>query len=210
MTFVTLFHGQKIAPAPGKKILLSEEYSELLNVQELLEKTRTDIEEFHKEAAEEAAALKKKSQDEGFQAGLNEWTSKFVDFERELKHSILECEKAIAPMAIQAAKKVVGKELEIHPETLVDIVKQGLKAVRQHRTFRIIVNRKDLELLDSKRPELKEGLEQVESLTVLPRDDIKPGNAMIETEKGIINLDLELVWQSLEKALLQLLAPKTT
>ena len=90
--------------------------------------------------------------------------------------------------------------MQLHPDLVIDIIKQSLKSVSQHKRFTIYVNKQDLSIVDENRPKLKEGLESVESLGVAAREDIKQGDAIIETEAGIINVEQEKLWKSLESA----------
>ena len=52
----------------------------------------------------------------------------------------------IFPVALEAAKKIVGREIEASEDTIVDIVSNSLKAVSTHKKITIYVNRKDLEI----------------------------------------------------------------
>ena len=103
--------------------------------------------------------------------------------------------------AIQAAKKIVGREIELDRNTIVDIISNKLKSVAQHKCVTIYVNQSDLTLLDKNRPRLKEVLENVEALSVQAREDVETGGCIIETEGGIINnASLEAQWRALETA----------
>lgn len=200
MKYFSLIHKDQLVKAPGKTIIKASEFSELLNGQELLKKIEEDIALYRKEIEEECVKLKEEAKKEGFAKGLEEWSQKIKELEDHIQSAKEEVEKLIVPVAMQAAKKIVGKEMELRPDIILDIIKQSLKSVSQHKRFTIYVNRQDLNLVDENRPKLKEGLESVESLSVATRDDIKPGDAIIETEAGIINVEQEKLWKSLEAA----------
>lgn len=119
--------------------------------------------------------------------------------EKEIQRARKEFEEAILAAAMAAAKKFVGRELEQNPSTLVEIVAKSLKAVSQHKKIIIYCSKKDFELLDAARPDLKKLFEQLESLTVAVKEGID--GYIIETERGIINHgNLEELWNALEKA----------
>lgn len=111
-----------------------------------------------------------------------------------------EVHKNILPLALKAAKKIVGEELKLHPDRIVDIVLNSLKPVTQHKKIIIYVNKVDLAMLEENREKLKQAFERLESLSVQERSDIEPGGCMIETEAGIINAQLENQWRALENA----------
>lgn len=108
--------------------------------------------------------------------------------------------KLILPLALKAAKKIVAKELETQPETIVDIVLQALAPVLQNHRITIWVNKADKEILEKEKTRIREKLEQVESLSIKERDDVAQGGCVIETESGIINASIENQWRAIESA----------
>src|SRR5262249_15045025 len=119
-----------------------------------------------------------------------------------------ELEKTLIPVALKAAKKIVGREIELSEDTIVDIVSNLLKSVSQHKKITIYVNKKDLDSLEAARPRLKKIFESLEVLSLRERQDITPGGCVIETEAGIINAQLENQWRSLEAAFEKLMKSK--
>ena len=57
-----------------------------------------------------------------------------------------------------------------------------------------------MDILEKHKPRLRDMFEHLESLSIRPRDDIEPGGCVIETEIGIINVEMEHRWRVLEKA----------
>ena len=116
---------------------------------------------------------------------------------KQIEHDL---QNLVLPLALKAAKKIVGTELQSHPETIVEIVRQNLKAVTQAHHIKIYVNRKDYEFLEKKKKEIKKILDHVQTFTVEEREDVSSGGCIIETEAGIINASLENQWRALEAA----------
>src|SRR5690606_15262613 len=106
----------------------------------------------------------------------------------------------VVPIALKAAKKIVGKEIEASEKTVVDIIANSLKAVSQHKKIRIYVNPKEFDIIEENREKIKKIFENLEALSILPQDDVSPGGCIIETEGGIINAQLENQWMILENA----------
>lgn len=201
-------HGGEVRIAPKTKIIPAEEFSTLQSAQEVLIHVNADAEKYKKEVVAEIETLKEQAQREGFEAGYTEWTTKLANLEEEILKVRKDLEQKIVPAAIQAAKKIVNKELEISQETIVDIVSSTLKSISQHKKVTIYVNQNDLITLEKKRSELKQIFENLESISIRPRADIKPGGCVIETEVGIINAQLENRWRILEAAFSKILQPK--
>ena len=106
---------------------------------------------------------------------------------------------SIVPAAMTAAKKIVGREMTADPTVIVDIVRQALKSVAHNKFITIYVNKVDLANLETHKERLKEVLEKLENLT-LREKDIPSGDCIIETEEGIVNLQLDKQWEALEAA----------
>lgn len=115
--------------------------------------------------------------------------------------------KLILPLALKVAKKIVAKELETHPDTIVDIVMQALSAVLHNHRVTIWVSKADKEIVDAHKARLKEKLDQVESLSIKERGDITPGGCIIESETGVVNAELENQFRAIESTLDKHVAP---
>lgn len=182
------------------KIVPKEEFCTLLNAIEVLEKAQKDAEQYREQVTVECEKLKEKAKEEGFSEGLLQFNEHLMTFEQELRRIRLEMQKAILPIALSAAKKIVSTELKTHPDTIVDIVLQALAPARQNHKIIIYVNKQDKEALETNKDRLKEILEQLQSLSIQEREDVSSGGCIIETESGIINASIENQWRALETA----------
>lgn len=200
MKFFSLIYEGDVHPSDDQKIIPAEDYSTLMQAVEVLEKAREDAVAMRKAIEKEAEDRYEAAKKEGFQEGLNQFTQKMLWFDNELKRLRIDLQKQVLPIALKAARKIVAKELEMHPEAIVDIVMQTLATVSQSKQITIIVSKKDREALEAARPQLKQVMEQVESFTIVDRAEITPGGCIIETEAGIINATFENQWRALEMA----------
>lgn len=198
--FISLIHGNDIHIAPETKIVPADTFSSLLQATEMLEAVKEDAKQYKLSVAKECETVKEQAFKEGFEAGFQEWAKHIAYLEKEIEKAHQEVQKVVVPLALKAAKKIVGREIELNPETTVDIMTNSLKAVSQHKKIVIFVNRKDLEVLDKHKEQLKKLFEHLESLSIRERNDVQPGGCIIETESGIINAQLANKWQALEQA----------
>lgn len=196
--FFSLIHGEKIHVSPGTKVIPSESIAKLIDAQEVMEEVKKDAELYKKEVVSEIEQLKAQAQKEGFEQGYAEWIEKISDLEEEIKKVRTDTQAVIVPIALKAAKKIVGREMEASEKTVVDIIANSLKAVSQHKKIRIYVNPKEYDILEENRSRIKSIFENLEALSILPQDDVDPGGCIIETEGGIINAQLENQWMILE------------
>jgi type III secretion protein L len=200
MNYLTLLLEGEIHPAPGQKVIPANEFSKLLSAQELVDKARADGEEYKKQVAEEAEKQKQQAVQEGFDSGLAKWAEQIAHLEKTLETKMHQMDDQVGQVALIAAKKVVGRALEIDKTLVADVVASALKPVVHHTTIQIFVNKADLDAVEAARPKLKGLFDRLKSLTVAPRDDVQPGGCIIETEAGIINAQLDQLWKSLETA----------
>lgn len=204
--FFSLIHsGENIHIAPETDILPSEAFSSLLSAEELLAKVQDDITTFKKGVAEECEIVKEQAYKEGFEEGYAVWTQHVAALEKEISRVHEEVRKLIVPLALKAAKKIVGRELEVSKDVTVDIVANSLKAVAQHKKIIVYVNKQDVEALEASKSRLRGLFEQLESLSIRERADIERGGCIIETEAGIINARLPNQWLILEQAFASLM-----
>jgi len=197
---LSILSSQEIHLAPGQKSLPAAEFSKLVSAQEVLNILEADTVEFKKQVAMEAEKTKESAFQEGFQEGLIALNKHIHALDQELKTLRNDVQKKILPLALKAARKIIGEELKLHPDRIVDIVLTSLKPVTQHRKITIYVNRADLDTLEQSRPKIRDLFEHLDNLSIQERSDIEPGGCMIETEAGIINAQLESQWRALETA----------
>lgn len=198
--FSLIFGNKEIRTSPGTKRIPANEFSILQTAEETLTLAKEEVEQFKKEAAEETEKAKQEAIAQGFQEGLVSFDKHLFALDQELKDLRIEIQKKILPLSLSAARKIIGEELKLHPDRIVDIVLNSLKPVTQHKKIMIYVNKADLAALEEQRPKIKEIFEHLQSLSLEERDDIEPGGCMIETEAGIINAQLENQWRALESA----------
>lgn len=207
MKFFTLFSNQDVRIAPGKKVIPSEDFSTLASAGEILDQAEAEAENFKKEVAAEAELIKEKAFHEGFSQGLISLNHHLAALDKELKEIRNEIQKKILPLSLKAVRKIVGEELKLHPDRIVDIILTALKPVTQHRRVIIYVNRADLDLIEQNRSKIKKLFEHLENLSIQERGDIEPGGCIIETEAGIINAQLETQLNALESAFASFMVP---
>jgi type III secretion protein L len=198
--FFSLLSGKEVHIASGEKVIPAREFSTLESASEILKLVQEEAAEFRKEVAVEAEKIKEKAFDEGFQEGLTALNKHLFSLNEELKTLREDIQKKILPLSLKAARKIMGEELRLHPDRIVDIVLTSLKPVTQHKKITIYVNKADLEMIENSKSKIKKIFEHLESLSIQERSDIEPGGCMIETEAGIINAQLENQWRALEAA----------
>lgn len=199
-TFFTLIYGDKIKAAPGKKIIPASELSVLQESYQILEHTKEDADKYRLEVTEECEKIKEMAYQEGYEEGYKQWSEQLAHLENRFQDHQKAIQQMIIPVALKAAKKIVGREIELSEDSIVDIIASNLKGITQHKKITIFVNKKELDILEQNKQKLRDLFEHAESFSIRPRDDIAPGGCVIETEVGIVNAQMEHRWKVLEKA----------
>ena len=200
MNLFTLLKKDQVHLQPKTKVVSAEDFSKLVSADQIVTQTQEEEPVYRSEVAHECEKLKELAEAAGFEEGMRQWSEQIKFLENEIKKVRQEMEHSIVPLALTAVKKMIGKELEIKPETVVDIVATALKTVSQHRRVSIYVNKFDLDYVEAQRSRLKALFEHLESLAIAVREDIPQGGCIIETEAGIINAKLENQLKMLEAA----------
>lgn len=196
----SLIHDGKIHIAPNKKVVPAKELQTLLEAKDVLIKVKDDSTQYRKEVAEECEKIKEQAHKEGYEAGFQEWAEHILTFQEKTDSIRQEYTKMLAPVALKATQKIVGKAFELSEDLIYKIVENALKPVLQHKRITIYVSRDDVDFLEKHREDLKTLFESVEVLSIREREDVTKGGCVIETEGGIINARLENQWAVLEKA----------
>ncbi len=200
MTLFSLIEKGDVYKTSENKILKAEEFSKLLQIEELLEITSNEVQRIKDQALSDKESLKKQGYEDGKQEGLALFNHQMIYLDQKVKQMEHEMQKIVLPLALKAAKKIVGAQIDLNPDTIVEIVQQALKPVRQNHEIKIIVSKEDKEALESGKEKLKSLFDHLRILTIEEREDLTPGSCIIETESGIINASLDNQWRALEAA----------
>ncbi len=203
--FFSLIFGDNIHIAPEVKHIPAKEFSRLIDGKKVLEAIRVDAEKYRQHVAKECETTKENAYRDGYEEGFSQWAQQIAAMEQEKENVRKEMEQLIVPAALKGAQKILGRELTTSRESIVDIVANNLRAITQHTKITIHVAKSDFRIVDEQRDRLKALFENLDSFTVVPRDDIEPGGCIIETEGGIINAELPNLWALLESAFEQIL-----
>ncbi|MFZ4772894.1 MAG: FliH/SctL family protein [Chlamydiia bacterium] len=184
----------------GQKIVRHQDWQELLTLDSLIQQAEDELTKAREKLALDRIEEEKKGFDEGFIKGETVFFEHLKLFEEKLKELRIEMERSVLPIALKATKKIVAKELETNPETILDIVLDAIKPVITCKVVRIFVRKEDFEYLIKEKHHIKSLFEAAESFTIGFKEDLEPGSCLIETDKGVINTTIDLKIKALELA----------
>lgn len=101
-----------------------------------------------------------------------------------LKEEVLELSMAIA-------RKVIRRELELAPSSLLEVVKEAIRRVTEDDVIRVHVSPEDLELVRRHRDEILKDLGDSTKLIFYPDPEVSPGGCFVETEFAEVDARIE-------------------
>jgi type III secretion protein L len=183
-----------------EKIIESSQVGTFLKLEEMTQDFKKELELFKESLKQdELKALEEKKQ-EAYQEALTIFNQHILSIDAEIRSVKTQLLKQVLPLALNAAKKIVADQLRLFPETIVDIIKKQIDQCSSAKKIKVLVAKEDKEILEKKKQELKESLDQCESLSFEESPDLTQGSCMILTEAGNINATLDLQWKALEAA----------
>lgn len=200
MTLFSLIRSGTLRITQGKKVLPKETFADLLSAKEVIAKAKEDAEAYREETEKKCAQLEEEAKERGHQEGLQSFNEHILFFESRLKEMETNFQNAVLPLALKAAKKIVGEQFALKPETIVDIVINTLRSVSQNTQIKIIINPEDRKYIEEKKDDIRARIDHLDTLLIEERDSVHPGGCIIETESGIINATLENQWRAIEAA----------
>ncbi len=187
---------------PRKSIIDKEVFEATNESKRIIEQANREAQNIILKATQEKEAILKKAYDDGYQNGLKNVTELIAQAKLSIGQEIALVESEVIKLVIACAKKVVQKELEFYPESIVDIVHNALTAARQQHELFIRVNPKDIEILHENKSILMEALARAIDVDIREDPSIEPGGCIIDTEIGSIDARLSIQFEMLEKLLL--------
>jgi len=181
-------------------------YEARSEAQVIRDRVMTEIEALREQAHAEALEMKQKAYQQGYeegkQAGAQELTELVAQTSLRLQQIEAQAEPQLKMLALTIAKKILGHELEFHPETVVDIIRQALsEKARQRREIYLRVHPDDLHFVRENKPALIEVLSRCKEIGLREDPGVARHGVIIETEAGTIDAQLDTQLEVFERVL---------
>ncbi|MCS7080541.1 MAG: type III secretion system stator protein SctL [Chloracidobacterium sp.] len=169
----------------------------------LLSEARAEAERLVAEAKGEVERIRAEAYAAGYEAGLKEFTTRLLELQRRREMMLADAEREVLRLALRIAEKIVGRELETHDATLLDIVRTAMRNIRHASAITICVNPADVPKLERHR-EAIETLRRGQFVNIVPDTRVSVGGCILESESGIVDAQLDTQLRVIEQALLDL------
>jgi type III secretion protein L len=135
-----------------------------------------------REAQAEAELLRSTARDQG----RDESTRMILSARQQARSLVARAETELTDLAVRIAEKVVGAQLDLHPDTVRSVVARCLSAATARDRVVARVNPVDLPRIEAAIPELLAGAD-VCSLVAEVDPAVAPGGCILDTDSGQID-----------------------
>ncbi len=201
-------------PEEPEKDLPIEDYTR--EAEEILENARLEAASLLEEANRKILELERTTCEQAWQKGKQEAREAQEKLEAEFRAStrkiLQETEKIRAgiyrdteaeliELAVEIAEKLVCRQLELYPETVVDIAKSACSRVKECEMVIIYVGPDQLELVKARQDEIALQLYKTNRIRVIADPGIQSGGCRIETEQGSVDATIASMLKNLDEVL---------
>ncbi len=185
---------------------------------EIIESARREAQNILESAAREREEVLQRAHREGYEAGYKEGLEDAAtegeslllqarealeDARSSLPVMLKELEPRILALCLEIGRKVLERELREDPETILDMARKGLKALKDEREFSLRVNPSLVALLDGSKDELIAEF-SAKSFEVIGDEEIPPDGVVVKTPHGLIDARIETQITNIARAIAEL------
>jgi len=191
----------KESGTPRRGVIKQDVYSAGEEARRIRDEATTEAERIREEAQSLAEETRRRAEEEGYEAGMAEWTREITAFHRSRQDLLEESQSDMLKLAIKLSEKILGRALA-DPDAMGDLILKAIRGIQHEGRILVKVRAEDLDAALAQRPRLTEEIGQRAEIDIVPDSSIKLGGCQIETATGIIDARLETQLKVLERVLL--------
>lgn len=100
------------------------------------------------------------------------------------------CEEEVVQLAVQIARKIINKELEVDNEAVLRTIRRAMSFLNERSSVRILLNPDDMEKVTEALPEIK-AEKKIDNIELAEDPAVERGGCVLETGFGTINANIE-------------------
>ncbi len=188
---------------PSPKVLKREVFEAAQEARDVVTLAQERARQIIDEAKQEREKIREQARQEGKAEGLAEWNRILADARKRAEDLTKSWEETMLRLSVRVAEKIVGEQLRLHPDTIVEIVREVLRNVRPGKRLTIQVNPSEAQRVRGRLDRLRESLGTHSEIDVVAMASVAPGGCVIDSELGIIDARLETQLKCLEEILVR-------
>ncbi|MBN6185831.1 flagellar assembly protein FliH [Aneurinibacillus sp. BA2021] len=117
------------------------------------------------------------------------------------RQMIKEAEPFVLDLAIEIAKKVIGDQLSLDKENVIDMIRKALARTQEYKAITVAVSPDVYPYVQENRAKLLEVLDSQVEMTVVPDESVADGGSVIRTTMGSVDARVDTQLEEIKKAL---------
>src|SRR5262249_16373597 len=117
-----------------------EVHEATLAAKQILEQAQAEAAEITAQAERDRVLVLQEARQEGYAKGLAQWNETLINAWKSRDQILANSEPELVRLAVQIARRIVGKELLTRPDIILRIVDEAIKATRAEKRLTIRVN----------------------------------------------------------------------
>lgn len=190
----------KGVPEEGRRIE-AEVYEAGERARALVAKAEEDAAEIRAAAEADRERLRAEAIASGRAEGLAQAAAALVAAVRERDRRLAGVERELLALAIDVARKILGRELALDPAAVVGIARAALAAAQGRRELTLRANPEDADALRAADGALGGAVGPSARFAIREDPSVPPGGVVVETEAGLLDARLETQLATLLRAL---------
>jgi type III secretion protein L len=190
-------------PLSSPKVLKREVYEATREARDVVALAQEKAKHLIEDAEVECDGIRQRAREEGIAKGLAGWNEILARANQRAEELEKNWEETMLRLSVRVAEKIIGHELQLHPETIVSIVHEVLRGARPGKQLTIQVNESDAQQVRTRIDCIKESLSASSEIQIVGSVAVPRGGCIVESELGIIDARLETQLKCLEDVLVR-------
>jgi type III secretion protein L len=193
-----------LKPLAAPKVLKGEVYGASIEAAQILDAAHAQARTILESAEAERQTVIEAARQDAYEDGLRQWNMAMREVHTARDRYLAESEPELIRLAIRTAQKIIGEELRINPEAIVNVARECLRGLARERSLTLRVPPGDLDVIRRRIDVLRETAGPHRSIEVVADMTVSPGGCIVESEFGVIDARLETQIRCMEQILLNL------
>lgn len=146
-----------------------------------------DVRAVEEEARQRGLAQGIAAAEESYQSKIAKVEAMAAALRQERDTFFARIEPELVRLSVSIAEKILGRELELRPESVVDLVRNSIKRLRDREHLRVSVNPRDVAQVKEAREDLIAAVDGVRKLDIVEDRRVDPGGCVIESPNGTLD-----------------------
>lgn len=185
----------------GARVIPAERAAPWQEGQEVLGRARAEAEALVESARAERDRVRDEARREGIEAGRAEAVALLAAARAEHGRALSGLELQIVTLAIEVARKVIGRELQTRPELVLDICAGAIRQAVAARSLTLRVHPEDLPVVRRFEERLAAAIGAGSNLEIEADGEVSRGGCLVDSELGRVDARIETQLAAIERAL---------